>query len=97
MDNVKEWTSLPPLLETVKRRKLAWFGYVTHYDKTILEGTLERRKRLDRQRKCWMDNVKEWMSLPPLLETVKRGKLAWFEYVTHHDKTILEGTLERVS
>ena len=33
----------------------------------------------------------------PLLATVKRGNLAWFRQVTHHDslsKTILQGTLE---
>ena len=40
-----------PLLATVKRRKLAWFGHVTGHDslpKTILQGTLEG----GRQRKC---------------------------------------------
>ena len=34
-----------PLLATVKRRKLAWFGHVTRHDslsKTILQGTLEK-------------------------------------------------------
>ena len=33
-----------PLLATVKRRKLAWFGHVTRHDslsKTIFEDTLE--------------------------------------------------------
>ena len=33
----------------------------------------------------------------PPLTTVKRWKLEWFEYVTHHDslsKTILQGALE---
>ena len=33
-----------PLLATVKRRKLAWFGHVTRHDslsKTILQRTLE--------------------------------------------------------
>ena len=35
-----------PLLATVKRRKLAWFGHVTRVDSlsnTILQGILERR------------------------------------------------------
>ena len=56
-----------PLLATVKRRKLAWFGHVTRHvslSKTILQGTLEGGRRRSRQRKCWMDNVKEWTSLP---------------------------------
>ena len=33
----------------------------------------------------------------PLLATVRRRKLTWFQHVTHHDslsKTILQGTLE---
>ena len=50
------------LLATVKRRKLAWFGHVTRPDslsKTILQGTLEGGRRRGRQRKCWMDNIKE--------------------------------------
>ena len=56
-----------PLLATVKRRKLARFGHVTHYSslsKTILQGTLEGGQRRGRKRKCWMDNLKEWTSLP---------------------------------
>ena len=48
---------------SVKRQKFAWFGHVTRHEsfsKTILQGTLEG----GRQRKCWMDNIKEWTSLP---------------------------------
>ena len=55
-----------PILTTVKRRKLAWFGHVTRHDisKIILQNTLEGWRRHGRQRKCWMDNVKEWTSPP---------------------------------
>ena len=55
-----------PLLVTVKRRKLAWFGYVTRHDSlsNILQGTLEGGQRRGRQRKCRMDNIKEWTFLP---------------------------------
>ena len=56
-----------PLLVIIERRKFAWFGNVTRHDspsKTILQGTLEGGRRRDRQRKCWMDNVKEWTSRP---------------------------------
>ena len=54
--------SQEPLLATVSRRKLAWFGHVTRHDslsKTILHGTFEGG-----QRKCWTDNIEEWTSLP---------------------------------
>ena len=56
-----------PLLATIKRRKLAWFGHVTHHDslsETIHQDTLEGGRRRGRQRKCWMDNIEEWTSLP---------------------------------
>ena len=55
------------LLATVKRRKPAWFGHVTCQDslsKTILQGTLEGGRLRGRQRKCWMENIKEWTLLP---------------------------------
>ena len=56
-----------PPLATVNRRKFAWFRHVTRNDslsKTILQGTLEDGLLGDRQRKCWMDNIKEWTSVP---------------------------------
>ena len=64
-----------PLLATVKRRKPAWFGYLTHHDSlstTIVQGTLLDWRCRGRQRKCWMDNIEEWTSLP-MPELLKRG------------------------
>ena len=55
------------LLATVKRRKLAGFGHATQHDsfsKIILQGISGGGRRLGRQRKYWMDNTKEWTSLP---------------------------------
>ena len=55
-----------PLLATVKRWKRAWFGHFTHHDnrsKTILQGTLEGGQCHGQQRKCWMDNIKEWKKI----------------------------------
>ena len=43
-DSKKKKGFREPLLATVKRRKLAWFGHVTRHDslsKTVLQGTLE--------------------------------------------------------
>ena len=61
-----------PLLATVKRRKLAWFGHITLHDspsKTILQGILEDGRRRGRQRRCWMAHIKEWtyLLIPELL------------------------------
>ncbi|GFR77564.1 endonuclease-reverse transcriptase [Elysia marginata] len=55
-----------PLLATVKRRKLAWFGHVTRHDslsKTILQGTVEGKRRRGRQKKAWCDSIKEWTGM----------------------------------
>ncbi|XP_076445456.1 uncharacterized protein LOC143283171 [Babylonia areolata] len=55
------------LLTTVKERKLRWYGHVTRSDglaKTILQGTVQGRRKRGRQRKRWEDNIKEWTGLP---------------------------------
>ena len=52
-----------PLLSTVKRRKLSWFGHTLRHDglcKTVLQGTVEGQRKRGRQRKQWQDNIKEW-------------------------------------
>ena len=57
-----------PLLELSRDRNLlAWFRHVACHNslsKTILQGTLEGGGHHGQQRKCWMDNIKEWTSLP---------------------------------
>ena len=52
-----------PLLATVRRRKLAWYGHVCRHDslsKTILQGTVEGQRKRGRPRKSWSDNLKDW-------------------------------------
>ena len=68
--SVSLWVHREPLLATVKRRKLSWFGHVSRHDnlsKTILQGILEVGRHHGRQRKYSMDNVKEW-TFPPVPE-----------------------------
>ncbi|XP_038052371.1 ficolin-1-like [Patiria miniata] len=53
------------LLTTVKKRKLRWYGHVTRasgLSKTILQGTVQGRRRRGRQSKKWIDNIAEWTS-----------------------------------
>ena len=53
-------------LASVKRRKLKWYGHVTRSSglaKTILQGTVQGRRRRGRQRKRREDNIKEWTGL----------------------------------
>ena len=91
-----------PLLATVKRQKLAWFGHVTCYDslsKTILQGTLQGGQCHGQQRKCWMDNIKEWTSLPNA-RTAHEGLLqkrleedpCWIVPHVPPDDPIIQGT-----
>ena len=66
-------------LSTVKRRELAGFGHVTRHDglsNNTLHCTLEGGRRRGRQRKCWMNDVKEWTSVltPELFLVALRGK-----------------------
>ena len=54
------------LLTIVKRRKLQWYGNVSRSSglaKTILQGTVKRVRRQDRQRKRWEDNIRKWTGL----------------------------------
>ena len=70
-----------PLLSTVKRRKLSWFGHITRHNtlpKTVLQGTLEGGRRRGRQTKCWMDNIKDWTRLDsPSLIREAEDRAGW--------------------
>ena len=49
-------------LTTVKRRKLQWYGHVSHSSglaKTILQGTVKGGRRKGRQRKR-LEDIREW-------------------------------------
>ena len=53
-------------LTIVKRRKLQWYGHVSHslvLAKTILQGTVKGGRRQGRQRKRWEDSIREWIGL----------------------------------
>ena len=53
-------------LTIIKRRKLQWYGYVSHSSglaKTILQGTVKGGRGQGGQRKRWKDNIREWTGL----------------------------------
>ena len=53
------------LLTIVKRLKLQWCGHVSRFPgltETILQGTMKRGRRQDRQKKRWED-IREWTGL----------------------------------
>ena len=51
---------------------------VCHHNlsRTTCQGTLEDGQQRDRQRNCWMDNIKEWtsLSMPEQLTRASRRK-----------------------
>ena len=54
------------LLTIVKRRKLQWYGHVSHSSglaKTILQGTVKGGRRQGGQRKRWEYNIRELTGL----------------------------------
>ena len=68
------------IITTIKRRKMAWFGHILRHDtltKIILQGTVEGGRRRGRQRKSWLDNIKEWtgMKLHELLAAAQNRQM----------------------
>ena len=52
-----------PLLSTINRRNLSWFGHVWRHDtllKIVLTRTVYGNRRRGRLRKSWRDNIKKW-------------------------------------
>ena len=52
-----------PLLSTIKRRKLKYYGHICRHDglaKTILQGKVEGKRKRGRPRNNWMHNVNNW-------------------------------------
>jgi len=57
------------LLETVKARKLAYYGHNTRKQgsclkKEIMQGTMPGARRRGRPCTAWMDNINTWTGLP---------------------------------
>jgi len=57
------------LLDTVKARKLAYYGHTMRkqgscLEKEIKQGTMPGERRRGRPRTAWMDNIKTWTGLP---------------------------------
>ena len=56
------------LLDTVKARKLAYYGHTMRkqgncLEKDIMQGTMPGACRRGRPRTAWMDNIKTWTGL----------------------------------
>jgi len=75
------------LIETVKARKLAYYGHTMRkqescLEKEIMQGTMSGACRRGRSRTAWMDNIKTWTGLSveeSIRMTEDRDK--WRKYV----------------
>jgi len=75
------------LLDSVKARKLAYYGHTMRkqgscLEKEIMQGTMPGARRRGRPRTAWMDNIKTWTGLSveeSIRMTEDRDK--WRKYV----------------
>jgi len=75
------------LLDTVKARKLAYYGYTMRkqgscLEKGMMQGTMSGARRRGRPRTAWMDNIKTRTGLPveeSIRMTEDRDK--WRKYI----------------
>jgi len=63
------------LLDTVKARKLAYYGHTMRkhgscLEKEIMQGTMPGARRRGRPRTAWMDNIKTWTG-PSVEESIR--------------------------
>jgi len=75
------------LLDTVKARKVAYYGHTMRkqgscLEKEIMQGTMPGARRRGRTRTAWMDNIKTWTALS-VEESVKmtKDRDEWRKYV----------------
>ena len=75
------------LLDTVKARKLAYYGHTVRkqkscLEKEIMQGTMPGARRRGRPRTAWMDNIKTWIGLS-VEESVRmtEDRDKWRKYV----------------
>jgi len=55
--------------DTIKARKLAYYGHTTNkqgscLEKEIMQGRMPGARKRGRQRTAWMNNIKTWTELP---------------------------------
>ena len=83
------------LLDTIKARKLAYYGHTMRkqgncLEKEIMQRTMPGARRLGRPRTAWMDNIKTWTGLS-VEESIRmtEGRDKWRKYV-HGPRTAKE-------
>lgn len=60
---LRQKTTIPPILPAIKQRKLKWFGHMKRSNlpvRTTFEGLVEGTRRRGRPKRRWRDDVAEW-------------------------------------
>ena len=80
------------ILETVKRRKLQYFGHVVRAQNLcthILQGFVEGKRSRGRQRRRWIDGVKRWISgTAEECTKLARDREGWRRLVHQHSMVL---------
>jgi len=72
-------------LTTVKKKKPRWYGHVTRSDglfKTILQGTVQGKRRRGMPKKKWADNITEWTGKSSSTQALAHNRHKWSN--VHH-------------
>jgi len=75
------------LLDTVKARKVTYYGHTVRkqgscLENEIMQGTMLCARRRGRPRTAWMDNINTWTGLPVEVSiTMTEDRDKWIKYV----------------
>ncbi|KAI5742443.1 hypothetical protein M8J77_007236 [Diaphorina citri] len=76
------------LLTMIKKRKLRYAGHILHGSNgtllpKIIEGRIEGKRDRGRQRRTWMDDIKEWTNIPTYgaIKRLAQDRAKWREMI----------------
>ena len=84
IEDLEEKTNLVSIEDTIKRRKLKWYGHLKRSSlpvKNIFEGLVNGRRRRGRPQRRWRDDISEWVNLPwTQINEACRDKRYWRQF-----------------
>ena len=71
----------------IRSRKLKYFGHIVRHEsimKLLLQCTTPGKRMRGRQRRKWIDNIKEWTGKPMWENTIRAAdRVGWRSIVDH--------------
>lgn len=67
------------ILETIKKRKLGYFGHVIRGEKyemlrLIIQGKIEGKRGPGRRKNSWMKNIRQWTGMDSVAELIRAAE-----------------------